>query len=41
MTDLASGDYALPWEADVKVTDGTGLGFPKPSRRFGEREPSQ
>ena len=41
MTDLASGGYALPWEADVKVTDGTGLGFPKPSRHFGEREPSQ
>ena len=41
MTDLASGDYALPWEADVKVTDGTSFGFPKPSRRFGEKESSQ
>lgn len=41
MTDLASGDYVLPWEADVKVTDGTDFGFPKPNRRFGEKEPSQ
>jgi formamidase len=39
MTDLAEGNYTLPWEAGVKVTDGTNFGFPKPSRRFGEKEP--
>jgi len=32
MTDLAAGAYRLPWEQEVKVTDGTGFGFPKPSR---------
>lgn len=37
MTDLAAGKYRLPWEDDVKVTDGTGFGFPKPSRHYGEK----
>ena len=36
MTDLAAGRYRLPWEDEVKVIDGTGCGFPKPHRRFGE-----
>ena len=37
MTDLAAGTYRLPWEGEVVVTDGTGCGFAKPVRRFGER----
>ncbi|AZQ66730.1 formamidase [Silicimonas algicola] len=37
MTDLAAGRYRLPWEGEVKVTDGTGEGFDAPTRRFGER----
>ncbi|NTJ43822.1 formamidase [Agrobacterium larrymoorei] len=34
MHDLMAGKYRLPWEDDVQVTDGTGCGFEKPSRRF-------
>jgi formamidase len=37
MTDLVAGRYKLPWEAEVKVTDGTSCGFAKPTRRYGER----
>lgn len=37
MTDLAAGRYRLPWEDAVRVTDGTGCGFPAPTRRFGAR----
>lgn len=36
MTDLAAGQYRLPWEDEVKVTDGTGCGFDAPTRLFGE-----
>ena len=36
MTDLATGAYRLPWEDCVAVTDGTGFGFPKPTRKYGE-----
>ena len=36
MTDLATGSYRLPWEDCVAVTDGTGFGFPKPTRKYGE-----
>ena len=32
MHDLAAGRYRLPWEAEVKVTDGTGCGLPPPRR---------
>jgi formamidase len=39
MTDLAKGAYRLPWEDEVKVTDGTSCGFPLPNRRFNEQEP--
>ncbi|MEQ8344217.1 MAG: formamidase [Sneathiellaceae bacterium] len=38
MHDLAAGRYRLPWEDEVKVTDGTGFGIPKPTRRFGEKK---
>ena len=34
MTDLAAGRYRLPWEGQVKVTDGTSCGFPAPTRDF-------
>jgi formamidase len=36
MTDLAAGRYRLPWEDQVKVTDGTGFGFARPKRLYGE-----
>ena len=39
MTDLAAGAYRLPWEDEIKVTDGTDFGFPKPNRMFAEKEP--
>ncbi|GAB6054536.1 formamidase [Magnetospira thiophila] len=34
MQDLMAGQYKLPWEDDVKVTDGTSCGFEKPTRDF-------
>lgn len=37
MTDLARGEYRLPWEDSVQVIDGTSCQFPKPTRRFGEK----
>jgi len=37
MRDLVDGRYRLPWEDGVAVTDGTGFGFPKPVRTFGEK----
>ncbi len=36
MHDLIAGQYCLPWEDKVKVTDGTSCGFGKPQRRYGE-----
>lgn len=41
MTDLAAGRYRLPWEDQVSVTDGSGCGFPVPTRKFGQKEPVQ
>jgi len=34
MQDLVAGQYRLPWESDVKVTDGTSCGFPAPERDY-------
>jgi formamidase len=34
MTDLAAGRYRLPWEDQVRVTDGTPCGFPAPTRTY-------
>ena len=34
MHDLVAGRYMLPWEASVKVTDGTGCGFEAPTRTY-------
>jgi formamidase len=36
MQDLVAGEYKLPWEDEVQVTDGTSCGFPKPVRLYGE-----
>ena len=38
MQDLAAGRYRLPWEATVRVTDGTSCGFPAPMRPYGGAE---
>jgi formamidase len=37
MQDLVAGRYRLPWEDNVKVTDGTPSGFERPTRRHGEK----
>jgi formamidase len=37
MHDLVAGQYRLPWEDSVKVTDGTPSGFAAPTRRYGEK----
>jgi formamidase len=34
MQDLVRGEYRLPWEQDVRVTDGTSCGFPAPERHY-------
>jgi formamidase len=34
MRDLVAGRYRLPWEDDVRATDGTSSGFPVPTRRY-------
>ncbi len=34
MQDLVAGQYRLPWEDDVQVTDGTSCGFPRPNRAY-------
>jgi formamidase len=37
MQDLVAGQYRLPWEETVKVTDGTSSGFAAPTRLYGEK----
>ncbi|TVP73614.1 MAG: formamidase [Rhodobacteraceae bacterium] len=37
MQDMVAGHYRLPWEDDVRVTDGTSCGFPAPERIFGQK----
>jgi formamidase len=34
MQDLVAGNYRLPWENEVLVTDGTGCGYEPPSRLY-------
>ena len=34
MRDLVAGRYRLPWEDEVKVTDGTSCGFESPTRTY-------
>ncbi len=41
MQDLVAGRYRLPWEDEVVHTDGSGYGFPKPARRYGEPSPAE
>ena len=36
MHDMVKGEYRLPWEDEVAVTDGTSEGYPKPERRYKE-----
>jgi formamidase len=35
MHDLVAGHYRLPWENQVRVTDGTSCGFSPPTRLYG------
>jgi len=37
MQDMVAGTFRLPWEDQVKVTDGTSCGFPVPTRVFGPK----
>ncbi len=37
MQDLVAGRYRLPWEDQIKPTDGASCGFPRPTRRYGEK----
>ena len=39
MHDLVAGRYRLPWEDEVKITDGTGEGFARPTRRYAPSKP--
>jgi formamidase len=41
MQDLVAGQYRLPWEDEVRVTDGTSCGFPAPTRVFGRKEAAE
>jgi formamidase len=34
MHDMVRGEYRLPWEADVRITDGTTCGFDAPERLY-------
>jgi formamidase len=34
MHDMVNGEYRLPWEDQVEVTDGTSSGFPTPTREY-------
>jgi formamidase len=34
MHDLVAGNYRLPWENQVRVTDGASCGFPPPTRLY-------
>ncbi|MBI3513098.1 MAG: formamidase [Proteobacteria bacterium] len=41
MHDLVAGRYRLPWEAEVKVTDGTSCGFAPPTRDYSPAAPAR
>ncbi|WP_020617110.1 formamidase [Paenibacillus daejeonensis] len=38
MHDMVKGEYRLPWEDEVAVTDGTSEGYPKPERKYKEEK---
>src|ERR1700674_4864427 len=37
MQDMVAGTFRLPWEEEVKITDGTSCGFAAPTRMFGPK----
>jgi formamidase len=39
MQDMVAGTFRLPWEDQVKVTDGTSCGFPAPRASLARRPP--
>lgn len=41
MQDLVAGQYRLPWEDEVRVTDGTPSGFAAPVRTYGMKEAAE
>lgn len=41
MHDLVAGQYRLPWEDEVRVTDGTSCGFAVPTRTYGRKEAAE
>jgi formamidase len=41
MQDMVAGQYRLPWEDTVRVTDGTSCGFPAPTRVYGRKEAAE
>jgi formamidase len=41
MHDMVAGQYRLPWEDTVRVTDGTSSGFPAPTRVYGRKEAAE
>jgi formamidase len=41
MQDLVAGQYRLPWEDEVRVTDGTSCGFLAPERVYGRKEAAE
>ncbi len=41
MQDLVAGRYRLPWEDEVRVTDGASCGFPAPTRVCGRKEAAE
>jgi formamidase len=41
MHDMVAGQYRLPWEDTVRVTDGTSCGFPAPTRAYGRKEAAE
>jgi formamidase len=32
---MVAGTFRLPWEDQIKITDGTSCGFAPPNRMFG------
>lgn len=41
MHDLVAGEYRLPWEDSIRVTDGTSCGFAAPTRAHGQKEAAE
>jgi formamidase len=41
MQDMVAGQYRLPWEDTVRVTDGTPSGFDRPTRLYGQAQAAE